>query len=129
VCAIVKQIGADKMVANFLAVLIGQRRTVSEVLATLDQFKQELDRRMGIAEEGAFGSRNLFFGGNKKSLEPHLGRYRTRLSGHNIHRHHLLGGVVVRVAARSMRGSLPGRLTTMRQELARRAELVHGVHG
>src|SRR5712675_2091572 len=45
--AIVKQIGATKWLRNFLAVLIGHRR-IGSLGDLLEQFKQELDRRMGI---------------------------------------------------------------------------------
>jgi len=47
--SIIKHIGATKMLRNFLAVLIDHRR-IGKIGELLEQFKRELDRRMGIAD-------------------------------------------------------------------------------
>jgi len=47
--SIIKHIGATRMLRNFLAVLIDHRR-IGSIGDLLEQFKRELDRRMGIAD-------------------------------------------------------------------------------
>jgi F-type H+-transporting ATPase subunit delta len=115
--AIVKQIGATKWLRNFLAVLIGHRR-IRSLGDLLEQFKQELDRRMGIAEAKVTSVRELS-AAEKKSLEQQL----AEITGKTVRATYsqdinLLGGVLVRVGSTIYDGSVYGRLQRMRQELA-----------
>lgn len=115
--AIIKYIGATKILRNFLAVLIDHRR-VGKIGDLLEQFKRELDRRMGIAEAKVSSIRELS-AVEKKSLEQQL----ATITGKTVraaysHDPSLLGGVLVRVGSTIYDGSVHGRLQRMRQELA-----------
>ena len=114
--AIIQHIGASKMLRNFLAVLIDNRR-IGNVNDLLEQFKQELDRRMGIAHAKVTSVRELS-SAERKSLEQQL----ATLTGKTIRATYsqdgrLLGGVLVRVGSTIYDGSVQGRLQRMRQEL------------
>lgn len=115
--SIIHHIGATKMLRNFLAVLIDNRR-IGNIGDLLEQFKQELDRRMGIAEAKVSSVRELS-AAEKKSLEQQL----ATLTGKTVRATYsqdpsLLGGVLVRVGSTIYDGSVQGRLQRMRQELA-----------
>jgi F-type H+-transporting ATPase subunit delta len=115
--SIIQHIGASKMLRNFLAVLIDHRR-IANIGDVLEQFKQELDRRMGIAEAKVSSVRELS-SAEKKSLEQQL----AAITGKTVRATYsqdsgLLGGVLVRVGSTIYDGSVQGRLQRMRQELA-----------
>jgi F-type H+-transporting ATPase subunit delta len=115
--SIIQHTGASKMLRNFLAVLIDHRR-IANIGDVLEQFKQELDRRMGIAEAKVSSVRELS-SAEKKSLEQQL----AAITGKTVRATYsqdsgLLGGVLVRVGSTIYDGSVQGRLQRMRQELA-----------
>jgi F-type H+-transporting ATPase subunit delta len=115
--SIIQHIGATKMLRNFLAVLIDHRR-IGNIGDLLEQFKRELDRRMGIADAKVSSVRELS-SAEKKSLEQQL----AVLTGKVVRATYsqdagLLGGVLVRVGSTIYDGSVQGRLQRMRQELA-----------
>jgi F-type H+-transporting ATPase subunit delta len=115
--SIIQHIGASKMLRNFLAVLIDHRR-IGNIGDVLEQFKQELDRRMGIADAKVSSVRELS-SAEKKSLEQQL----AAITGKTVRATYsqdasLLGGVLVRVGSTIYDGSVQGRLQRMRQELA-----------
>ena len=115
--SIIQHIGATKMLRNFLAVLIDHRR-IANIGDVLEQFKQELDRRMGIAEAKVSSVRELS-SAEKKLLEQQL----ATITGKTVRATYskdasLLGGVLVRVGSTIYDGSVQGRLQRMRQELA-----------
>jgi F-type H+-transporting ATPase subunit delta len=115
--AIIKHIGATKMLRNFLAVLIDHRR-IAKIGDVLELFKRELDRRMGIADAKVSSVRELT-SAEKKSLEQEL----AVITGKTVRATYLqdvnlLGGVLVRVGSTIYDGSVHGRLQRMRQELA-----------
>ena len=115
--SIIQHIGANKMLRNFLAVLIDNRR-IGNVSDLLEQFKQELDRRMGIAHAKVTSVRELT-AAEKKSLEKEL----AEITGKTVRATYsedasLLGGVLVRVGSTIYDGSVQGRLQRMRAELA-----------
>jgi F-type H+-transporting ATPase subunit delta len=115
--AIIKHVGATKMLRNFLAVLIDHRR-ISKIGDLLEQFKREMDRRMGIADAKVSSIRELT-SAEKKLLEQELGE----ITGKTVRATYsqdasLLGGVMVRVGSTIYDGSVHGRLQRMRQELA-----------
>lgn len=115
--SIIKHIGATKMLRNFLAVLIDHRR-IGNIGDLLEQFKRELDRRMGIADAKVSSVRELT-AAEKKSLEQQL----AEITGKTVRATYsqdasLLGGVLVRVGSTIYDGSVHGRLQRMRQELA-----------
>ena len=115
--SIIHHIGASKMLRNFLAVLIDHRR-IGNIGDLLEQFKQELDRRLGIAEAKVSSVRELS-STEKTSLE----RQVAAITGMTVRATYsqdatLLGGVLVRVGSTIYDGSVQGRLQRMRQELA-----------
>ncbi len=115
--AIIQHIGATKMLRNFLAVLIDHRR-IGNIGDLLEQFKQELDRRLGIAEAKVSSVRELS-PTEKTSLERQL----ADITGMTVRATYsqdatLLGGVLVRVGSTIYDGSVQGRLQRMRQDLA-----------
>ena len=115
--SIIKHIGATKMLRNFLAVLIDHRR-IGNIGDLLEQFKRELDRRMGIADAKVSSVRELT-SAEKKSLEQEL----AEITGKTVRATYsqdasLLGGVTVRVGSTIYDGSVQGQLQRMRQELA-----------
>jgi F-type H+-transporting ATPase subunit delta len=115
--SIIQHIGASKMLRNFLAVLIDHRR-IGNIGDLLEQFKRELDRRMGIADAKVSSVRELS-SAEKKSLEQQL----AAITGKVVRATYsqdaaLLGGVLVRVGSTIYDGSVHGRLQRMRQELA-----------
>jgi F-type H+-transporting ATPase subunit delta len=115
--SIIQHIGASKMLRNFLAVLIDHRR-IGNIGDVLEQFKRELDRRMGIADAKVSSVRELS-SAEKKSLEQQL----AAITGKTVRATYsqdasLLGGVLVRVGSTIYDGSVQGRLQRMRQELA-----------
>jgi len=115
--SIIQHIGASKMLRNFLAILIDHRR-IGNIGDVLEQFKRELDRRMGIADAKVSSVRELS-SAEKKSLEQQL----AAITGKTVRATYsqdasLLGGVLVRVGSTIYDGSVQGRLQRMRQELA-----------
>ena len=115
--SIIQHIGATKMLRNFLAVLIDNRR-IGNVSDLLEQFKQELDRRMGIAHAKVTSVRELS-SAERMSLEKEL----AEITGKTVRATYsedagLLGGVLVRVGSTVYDGSVLGRLQRMRAEIA-----------
>ena len=116
--AIIGRMGASKLLRNFLAVLIDHRR-MGNISELLEQFKRELDRRMGIAEAKVQSVRQLS-AGEKSSLEKQL----ATLTGKTVRATYsedtsLLGGVMVRVGSTIYDGSVQGSLQRMKQDLAK----------
>jgi F-type H+-transporting ATPase subunit delta len=115
--AIISRMDAGKLLRNFLAVLIDHRR-IGSIGEVVELFKQELDRRMGIAEARVSSVRELTTG-EKQSLEKQL----SAMTGLTVRATYsedasLLGGVVVRVGSTIYDGSVQGRLQRIRQEMA-----------
>jgi F-type H+-transporting ATPase subunit delta len=115
--SIIQHIGATKMLRNFLAVLIDHRR-IGSIGDLQEQFKRDLDRRIGIADAKVSSVRELS-SAEKKSLEQEL----AEITGKTVRATYfqdasLLGGVMVRVGSTIYDGSVHGRLQRMRQELA-----------
>jgi F-type H+-transporting ATPase subunit delta len=105
------------MLRNFLAVLIDHRR-IGNIGDVVEQFKQELDRRLGIADAKVSSVRELT-AAEKKSLEKEL----AEITGKTVRATYsqdpgLLGGVLVRVGSTIYDGSVLGRLQRMRAEIA-----------
>ncbi|HZD93592.1 MAG TPA: ATP synthase F1 subunit delta [Candidatus Sulfotelmatobacter sp.] len=115
--AIMQRTGGSKLLRNFLAVLIDHRR-IGSIGEIVEQFKQELDRRMGIADARVSSARVLS-ATEKKSLEKHL----SEITGMAVRATYsedgtLLGGVMVRMGSTIYDGSVQGRLEKMRKEIA-----------
>ena len=115
--AIIARMDAGKLLRNFLAVLIDHRR-IANIGDLVEQFKQELDRRLGIADAKVSSVRALTEA-EKKSLEKEL----AEITGKTVRATYsedasLLGGVMVRIGSTIYDGSVQGRLQRMRAELA-----------
>jgi F-type H+-transporting ATPase subunit delta len=115
--AIVQRMGGSKLMRNFLAVLVDHRR-IGSVGEIVEQFKQEMDRRLGIAEAKVSSARALG-PEEKKALEHQL----NKITGLTVRATYsedatLKGGVVVRVGSTIYDGSVLGRLERMRREIA-----------
>jgi len=115
--AIIARMDAGKLLRNFLAVLIDHRR-IANIGDLVEQFKQELDRRLGIADAKVSSVRALTEA-EKKSLEKEL----AEITGKTVRATYsedagLLGGVVVRMGSTIYDGSVLGRLQRMRQQIA-----------
>jgi F-type H+-transporting ATPase subunit delta len=114
--AIVHRMGGSNLLRNFLAVLIDHRR-IASVGEIVEQFKQELDRRLGIAE-ARISSARVLTAAERKSLEKQL----AEITGKTVRATYsedaaLLGGVTVRMGSTIYDGSVHGRLERMRQEI------------
>jgi F-type H+-transporting ATPase subunit delta len=115
--AIIQRLGATTILRNFLAVLIDHGR-IGHVGDLVEQFKQELDRRLGIADARVSSVRELS-SAEKKSLEQHLAAITGKIVRTTYSQDPgLLGGVLVRVGSTIYDGSVQGRLQRMRQEIA-----------
>ena len=115
--AIIARMDAAKLLRNFLAVLIDHRR-IGDIGELVELFKQELDRRLGIADAKVSSVRELS-SAEKKSLELQL----AAITGKTVRATYsqdpgLLGGVLVRVGSTIYDGSVQGRLQKMRAEIA-----------
>jgi len=113
---IIKRIGGAQALRNFVAVLIDHKR-IGQIGEITEQFKRELDQRMGIAEARISSARELT-AGEKKSLEQQL----AALTGKTIRATYqedagLLGGAVVRIGSTIYDGSVLGRLQRIREEI------------
>lgn len=114
--AIIKRIGGAQALRNFVAVLIDHKR-IGQIGEIAEQFKRELDQRMGIAEARISSARELT-AAEKKSLEQRL----AALTGKTIRATYqedagLLGGAVVRIGSTIYDGSVLGRLQKIREEI------------
>jgi F-type H+-transporting ATPase subunit delta len=115
--AIIKRMGGAKLLRNFVAVLIDQKR-IGQIGEIAEQFKKELDQRMGIAEARVSSSRKLT-AAEKKSLVGQL----TAVTGKTVRATYaeesgLLGGAVVRIGSTIYDGSVRGQLQRIKQEIA-----------
>ena len=114
--AIVARNGAPKELRNFLAVLVDQKR-IAQIGEIAEEFRHELNRRLGIAEVQVRSIRELS-AEEKQSLQKKL----EALTGKKVRAAYsqdatLLGGVVIRIGSTIYDGSVRGRLQKIRQKL------------
>lgn len=115
--AIVATIGGSRILQNFISVLVEQRR-IGHVQEIAEQFKQELDQRMGIAEARISSVRDLS-AQEKQMLEKQISAVTGKAIRPSYSRDpELLGGVVVRVGSTIYDGSVRGQLQRIRQQIA-----------
>lgn len=115
--AIIKKMGGSKMLRNFAAVLIDQRR-IAQIGEIAEQFRLQLDERMGIAQAEVKSARALS-AKEKKELERQL----AEIIGKTIRASYaedagLLGGAVVRVGSVIYDGSVRGQLQRIKDQIA-----------
>lgn len=114
--AIIKKMGGSKMLRNFVAVLIDKQR-IGEISEIFQQFRQELDARMGIADAQVKSARELN-AAERKALEAQI----TAVSGKRVRATYtedpsLLGGAVVQIGSTIYDGSVRGQLQRMKQQI------------
>lgn len=114
--ALIGTVGGSKILQNFVSVLIEQRR-IGQINEIAEQFRQELNERMGIAEAQITSVRELT-PPEKQLLEKQI----AALTGKVIHAAYLrdpglLGGVVVRVGSTIYDGSVRRQLQRIRQQI------------
>src|SRR5512146_1938822 len=114
--AIIKKTGGSKMLRNFVAVLVDQHR-LAQIGEIAEQFRQELDERMGIAQAQVKSARELS-AKEKKDLEQQL----AEATGKTIRATYfedasLLGGAVVRVGSVIYDGSVRGQLQRIKEQI------------
>ncbi len=115
--AMVKELGSEKPIRNFMAVLIDHRR-----IPMLDdiarQFDTELDAQLGFVEAEVSSARSLS-SEEKRTLEARVARMTgKKVRARYVSNPELLGGVSVRVGSTIYDGSVRGQLEKMRQELS-----------
>ena len=115
--AIIKRIGGGKLLRNFVAVLIDHKR-IAQIGEIAEEFRKELDQRMGIADARVSSARALT-AAEKKSLEQRL----AAVTGKTVRASYsedssLLGGAVVRIGSTIYDGSVRGQLQRMKEEIA-----------
>jgi F-type H+-transporting ATPase subunit delta len=114
--AIMKRIGGGKLLRNFVAVIIDQKR-IAQIGEITEEFRKELDQRMGIADARVSSARALT-AAEKKSLEQRL----AAVTGKTVRASYsedssLLGGAVVRIGSTIYDGSVRGQLQRMKEEI------------
>lgn len=117
--AIIKKMGGGKLLRNFLAVLIDQRR-IGLMAEIAREFREQFDERVGIADAQVSSARELS-PAEKKTLEAQL----TTVTGKRIRARYaedpgLMGGVVVRIGSTIYDGSVRGRLQKMKEQITAR---------
>lgn len=114
---IVQRGGTSRPVRNFVAVLIdkGRIKFLSEIV---EQFAQELNRRLGFAEAEITTARELG-ADERNALEADLARVTgKRIRARYQQDQEILGGAIARVGSTVYDGSVQGQLERLRQLLA-----------
>ncbi len=115
--AIIKLIGGSKLLRNFVAVLIDQRR-IGQIAEIAREFQQELNARLGIAEAKVLSARELA-AGEKQLLESRLAAVSGKVIQASYAREaSLIGGVLVRMGSTIYDGSVRGQLQRIKQDIA-----------
>lgn len=114
--ALAPRLQLGREVRNFLAVLLRHDRMQS-VAQIVQEYRAELDRRMGISNVEIVSARRLD-SDERSQMEQQV----SRLAGSRVRASFredktLLGGAVVRIGSTIYDGSVRGRLDRMRQEL------------
>lgn len=115
--AIAQRMVLDRMVRNFLAVLIDHRR-IGMIDLIAKQFETELDARLGIAEAKVTSSRDLT-ADECLAIENQI----KQLTGKSVRASYstdkqLIGGAVVQIGSTIYDGSVRGQLSKLRETLS-----------
>jgi F-type H+-transporting ATPase subunit delta len=114
--AIGRQVGLERTIRNFFAVLIDHQR-IPMVEQIARQFEVELDARMGFAEAQITSARQLT-DNEKRDVESRV----AAMTGKKVRAHYaanpeLLGGVMVQVGSTIYDGTVRGQLQKLREQL------------
>jgi F-type H+-transporting ATPase subunit delta len=115
--AIVGRIEASRMVRNFLALLIDNRR-IAALPEILRQFSLELNERLGLTEAAVTTARQLA-PEEQQALEAQV----ARITGRKVRARYstdptVLGGAVVKVGSTVYDGSIRGQLQRLKEALS-----------
>lgn len=114
---IIARTKVSKMLRNFVAVLIDQRR-IGNMEEIAEQFKHELNDRLGIAEAEISSVRELG-AAEKKALEAQVAKATgKKVTATYTQEAGLLGGAVVRVGSTIYDGSVLGQMQRIKQKIA-----------
>ena len=115
--AIIARIDGSKMLRNFIAVLIDHHR-IGQMDDVAEQFKHELNQRLGIAETQVSSARELA-PEERQSLEKQMEAITGKVVRATYSRDaSLLGGVVVRIGSTIYDGSVRGQLERIKEQIA-----------
>lgn len=115
--ALIARTGGSKILRNFVAVLIDHHRA-GQLDEIAEQFKHELNQRLGIAEAQVSSARELA-PEEKQQLEKQMAAITGKVVRATYTRDAgLLGGVVVRIGSTIYDGSVRGQLQRIRQQIA-----------
>lgn len=111
------KLGAGKMVRNFIALLVDNRR-IAALPEIVRQFRAQTNERMGIAEAEVTSTRELS-AEEKKAIETRI----AQLTGKRVQARYatdkaILGGAVVRIGSTIYDGSVKGQLQRLREVLS-----------
>jgi len=115
--ALIKSLGGEKTVRNFVAVLIDNRR-IAALPEVARQFRSELLARLGIAEADVTTVRELG-ADEKQMLETQI----AKLTGKKVQARYttdqkILGGAVIRIGSTIYDGSVKGQLAKLKEVLS-----------
>ncbi|HWX55258.1 MAG TPA: ATP synthase F1 subunit delta [Verrucomicrobiae bacterium] len=114
--AIIARAKGSKMLRNFVAVLIDQRR-IGQIEDVARQFQHELNERMGIAEAQVSSARDLA-AAEKKSLEKRLAATTGKeIDATYMKDESLLGGALVRIGSTVYDGSVRGQMQRIKEQI------------
>jgi F-type H+-transporting ATPase subunit delta len=117
--ALTPRLGLSREVRNFLAVLLRHDR-MGAFDEIVDDYRAEMDRRLGMAEAEVVSARRLD-AGERADMEQQMARVAgTRIRATFREDRALLGGVLVRIGSTIYDGSIRGRLGRLREELISR---------
>jgi len=115
--ALIARTGGSKILRNFIAVLIDHHRA-GQLHEVAEQFKYELNQRLGIAEAQVSSARELT-PEEKQQLEKQMAAITSKVVRATYMRDaSLLGGVVVRIGSTIYDGSVRGQLQRIKQQIA-----------
>jgi F-type H+-transporting ATPase subunit delta len=114
---IIARIGGSRMLRNFVAVLIDNRR-VAALPEIARQFELELNERLGLADAEVTSARELTEA-ERQALEARV----RKVTGKEVRARYktdrkVLGGAVVKVGSTIYDGSIRGQLEKLKQELS-----------
>jgi F-type H+-transporting ATPase subunit delta len=114
--AIVSRLGGSRPLRNFVAVLVDQRR-IGQIGEIVQQFRHELNERLGIAEAEVSSARELARE-EKELLQERVAAITGKVvQATFLHDPGLLGGAVVRVGSTVYDGSVRGQLRRIKENL------------
>jgi F-type H+-transporting ATPase subunit delta len=112
-----QKMGLAAQVRNFIAVLLehGRMKAIEEIL---EEYRQEMNRRLGIAEVQVTSARALA-AEERQALVARIAGLTVGQVEASFHEDHsLIGGVIVRIGSTVYDGSVRGRLERLQEQLA-----------